>query len=84
MIPRDRFRQKALSLQTAEVVYICQTGRGNSDYEVIDARTGEVTTLTPKRFQARYVPSWQLPPHLRRKADAAPSWWDWQARMVRG
>ncbi len=75
--------QKALSLRTSGVVYFRQTGNAGSDYEVIDAQTGEVTMLTPRQFQALYVPTWHLPPHLRRKADAAPSWREWQATRER-
>lgn len=83
MISPDKSRQKALSLRTSGVVYFRQTGNAGSDYEVIDAQTGEVTTLTPRQFQALYVPTWHLPPHLRRKADAAPSWREWQAARAR-
>ena len=81
MISPDKSRQKALSLRTSGVVYFRQTGK--ADYEVIDAQTGEVTTLTPRQFQALYVPTWHLPPHLRRKAEAAPSWREWQAARGR-
>ena len=83
MISLDKSRQKALSLRTSGVVYFRQTGKASSDYEVIDAQTGEVTTLTPRQFQALYVPTWHLPPHLRRKAEAAPSWREWQAARGR-
>lgn len=83
MISRSRSRdnpcQKALSLRTSGVVYFRQIGKANSAYEVIDALTGEVTTLTPRQFNALYVPTWDLPPHQRSKADAAPSWREWQA-----
>lgn len=79
MISRDNPCQKALSLRTSGVVYFRQIGKANSAYEVIDAQTGEVTTLTPRQFQALYVPTWYLPPHQRSKADAAPSWREWQA-----
>ena len=83
MISHNLSRQTALSLRTSGVVFYRQTGKASSDYEVIDAQTGEVTTLTPRQFQALYVPTWHLPPHLRRKAEAAPSWREWQAARGR-
>lgn len=74
---------KALSLRTSRLVYCRQLGKTESDWEVIDAETGEVSTLSPARFKALYVPDWQLPPHMRHIAKAAPSWRDWKAARGR-
>lgn len=71
---------KALSLRTSGVVYFCRTGGVKSDYEVVDADTGEVTILPPRQFESMYVPEWKLPPHMRHITQSAFSWWDWKAR----
>ncbi len=72
--------QKAVSLRTSRVAYYRQCGNAKSDYEVFDSETGEMTRLSPRQFEAIYVPDWKLPPHMRHIASAAPSWWDWKAR----
>ena len=72
--------EKALSLRTSGVAYFCRTGGVKSDYEVVDADTGEVKVISPATFKTLYVPAWQLPPHMRRISEASLSWWDWKAR----
>lgn len=71
--------QKAVSLRTSKVVYFRQTGNAKSDWEVIDSETGEVKVFGSAQFKALFVPDWQLPPHMRRITQAAPSWWNWKA-----
>lgn len=71
---------KALSLRTSGVAYFHRTGGVKSDYEVVDAETGEVKVVSPAAFKMLYVPEWNLPPHMRARATKAPSWWDWKAR----
>ena len=71
--------QKAVALRTARVVYCRQFGNARSDWEVIDAESGEIKTLPPGQFRNLYVLSWALPPHMRAIVDNAPSWWDWKA-----
>lgn len=72
--------QKAVSLRTSRVVYYRQRGNAKSEYEVFDGETGELMQMTPRQFEAMYVPDWRLPPHMRARATKAPSWWDWKAR----
>ncbi|MEE0814996.1 MAG: hypothetical protein U0M13_04985 [Desulfovibrio fairfieldensis] len=71
--------QKAVSLRTSKVVYCRQFGNAKSDWEVIDSEAGEVKVFGSAQFKAMFVPDWQLPSHMRRIAQAAPSWWDWKA-----
>lgn len=75
--------QKAVSLRTSRVDYYRQFGNAKSDWEVIDSETGEVKVFGPAQFKALFVPDWQLPPHMRHIAEAAPSWWDWKAARGR-
>lgn len=77
------FYSKAVSLRTSRAVYCRQLSNAKSDWEVIDAETGEVSSLSPAQFRSLYVPDWQLPPHMRHIAAAAPSWWDWKAARGR-
>lgn len=76
--------QKAVALRTARVVYCRQIGNARSDWEVIDAESGEIKTLPPGQFRNLYVLSWELPSHMRAIVDKAPSWREWQAARTRG